>query len=459
MDMMESNPNKNFENSINERRKKENPPEFYDDIMDNFQPEIERLKALDQEEFIKTARKLLHTIMIHLREKYGADTAKETTHHFLPDPNDAARENPLVVLGTGRCSYAETGGCSMCGFGESERRNVSENEINDAFDFAREHNDKYPDHAVFNINANGSFFNEKELLPARRKSVWAKIKTYKDQNPEKKVIFVTESRFEDINEEKLIEMRKELGNDIPIEIGFGVESTNELIREAIVGKGLDPEWEEKLELLKKYKMDSALHIMFGLPFLDKREQISDSVSTIKDCLSATEDFDRILMMVMNRKPGTLIDALMKKDEYQLPTISMVAETVIRLGRELTEKDLKRISVFGFEFSKELAEVGTKTVEYRDKNEKAILDILLKWRGTSEELRSLETAFSSLPPDIYDQTLLNEPLPDIKESEIKENILKQYFRMLAEINCSDQEDAKSAADHLRKTLNITQYAKE
>lgn len=430
--------------------------EFYDAVVAEFETEIEKAKNLDQDEFITAARGLLRTIMISLRHKFGTISGQETVYHLLPDPEDPNRENPLIVLGTGHCGYAEMGGCSMCSFGESAKRDVSEQEIDEAFELAKKSNDRYDapgSQAVFNINAIGSFFGVSELSDERRRYILDKVKGYKQEHQDKNVIFVTESRFEDITEESMAALREKLGENIPIEIGFGVESTNDLAREAIVGKGLDPEWREKMEILKKYKIDCALHMMFGLPFLNEREQVADSVNSVRDCLAMTGDYDRILLMVMNKKPGTLVDAMAKDGKYKLPNVAQAAETVIRLGRQISAKDLKKILVFGLIFPEGAKEAGAEGLKIATPEEQKIMDILLNWRSTPEELISLEAAFSALPADVYDTSLLDRELPAIDEERIKSDMLKQYIKILAEIYCPNEKDPKKAAEIVDGILDL------
>ncbi len=441
---------------IANQESQDNVSDFYDAVIAEFEPEIEKVNNLDQEEFITTARGLLRTIMIKLRHKFGAISGQETAYHLLPDPEDPNRENPLIVLGTGHCGYAEMGGCSMCSFGESATRDVSEQEIDEAFEMAKKSNDQYTapgSQAVFNINAIGSFFGISELSDERRKYILDKVKGYKKEHQDKNVVFVTESRFEDITEESMAVLREELGEEIPIEIGFGVESTNDLVREAIVGKGLDSQWQKKKEILKKYKIDCALHMMFGLPFLNEREQVADSVNSVRDCLSKTGDYDRILLMVMNKKPGTLVDAMAKDGKYKLPNVAQAAEVVIRLGREISAKELKKILVFGLVFPEGAKEAGAEGLEISTSEEQRIMDILLNWRSTSEELIALEAAFHALQANTYDISLLDEPLPEIDEERMKVDMLKQYIKMLTDIYCPNEKDPKKAAAAVRGILEL------
>jgi radical SAM enzyme (TIGR01210 family) len=419
-------------------------------IAAEFKDKIERIANMSDSDFIITARGLLRTAMISLRHEFGAISGEKTVSHLLPDPFNPQRENPLVVLGTGRCSYMEMGGCSMCSFGESAQRDISNKEIDAALDFLRKHNDKYPDKALFNINVIGSFFNDSELKPEKREYILEYIKKYKSDNPDKMAVLVTESRFEDITEAKMANLRKTLGVDVPIEIGFGVESTNNLVREAILGKGLDPKWQEKLRMLKKYDIDFTLHIMFGSPFLNEKEQMADSIQSAKDCLKLTGQNDRVLLMIMNKKPGTLVDALAQEGKYQLPSVALAAETVLRLGEELTGEEFKRISVFGLVFPEEFIKSGAEKVSASSEAEQKIINILEKWRGSAQELAALEQAYIKLNK----KNSLAENLPQLDIKRLKTQIISEYVKILAKLYCQKETDLASAKDKLEGILDVS-----
>jgi radical SAM enzyme (TIGR01210 family) len=419
-------------------------------VVSHFGNKIEEILALPEEDFILTSRGLLRTALISLRHKYGKISGEKTVHHFLPDPVDFQRENPLVVLGTGHCSYMEMGGCAMCSFGETAKRKLSQKEIDEALDFIIKQNDQYQDRAIFNINVIGSFFNDSELDPKMRQYIFEQIKKYQHQNKDKKIIFVTESRFEDIDEQKIKELRIILGAEIPIEIGFGVESTNDLVRESVIGKGLDPNWQKKLKMLQKAGIDYSLHIMFGSPFLNAREQVFDSMQSVKDCLKLAGEDDRVLLMIMNVKPGTLVDYLAKQGKYQLPTLSLAAETVLRLSKEVNPDELRKLSIFGLVFPEEFVEQGAKKVSVHNKLEQKIMDIFLNWRGTPEEINQLEKIYTEL----NESENLSEKLPPLDIERIKKDIVNYYLKILAKIYCDKEPNLNAALDKLEGVLDIS-----
>ncbi len=423
--------------------------------IDPKQPEIDSVARLADPQFIRTVRPVLRAIMHGFHKDFGTISGDKVVHHFLPDPNDPNRQNPLVVLGSGKCGYAEgSGGCSMCSFGEGKSIPVTKQDVDYAMDeiIIKSNEDYLQAHpnkriALVNINAIGSFFGDGEMSPETRDYIYERVRAYKDrmksEGKNRLMVFVTEARFDDVTEERLKDMRNKLGQDVIIEIGFGVESTNDLIREAIVNKGLDPNWREKIALLKKYDMEVALHIMYGLPFLSQDQAMVDTIQSIKDCMSLA---NRVLLMVMNRKPGTLTDYMMSQNSYSLPTVKSVAETVVKLAEDLTPEQLRQLSVFGLVSPEAHVEAGTVNVRPTNPQEETIFNILTNWRGSAGDLLALKNALKSSVPT----TLL--PLTEEAKLGLKKQIVGTYLKAIRSLYPKAQIERLQDAYELFKGLD-------
>jgi radical SAM enzyme (TIGR01210 family) len=419
-------------------------------------PSIESIAKLDTPQFVQHTRPVLRAIMHGLHRGYGNIPGDKVVAHMVPDPKGSDRENPLVVLGTGKCGYAEgTGGCSMCAFGEGKTIPPSIADVDHALDdiiFKRneEYLQTHPDSrvAVININAIGSFFGDGELTPLVRDHIFERIKKYKvdaDANGQNRIpVFVTEARFDDISEQKVTDMEQKLGQGVYSELGFGVESTDELVRESIVNKGLDPQWKEKAAMLKQHGIDVVMHVMYGTPFLDKGQRAADTIRSIKECLPHT---DRVLFMVMNDKPGTLTHYLRSHNEYTLPTVTEVAQVLTRLASELTPRELEKIGVLGLVSPDEHVEAGTVNITPVNRNEESMYAMLKQWRGTQEQVEGLRA--------LMDRQSLQEAeaLPtDFDSSTLKEKIVTIYLRMMKELYPKLQIETLDDAYELYKGLD-------
>jgi len=185
----------------------------------------------------------------------------------------------IIILRSPGCGWALTdgGGCTMCGHLAGTLRGEeipAETYINqfleefESFDYSY-----YPMLCVYN---SGSFLNEWEVDPKVRREILKIIAT------EKKIkVVIFETRPEFITQEVVNEIEGILSDKV-VEIGVGLETKNDDIREYCLNKGLNTE-----QYLKKTKLivDSKLHLLSYVlikpPFLTEKEAIQDAIETAK----------------------------------------------------------------------------------------------------------------------------------------------------------------------------------
>ncbi len=92
---------------------------------------------------------------------------------------------------------------------------------------------------------------------------------------------ITESRPEYINETVLTAM-KDAAGPMEIEIGIGLESANDLVRDEIFLKAMPRRgYEKAVGLLSKFGMRSLTYAILKPPFLNEAQAIEDTVATIE----------------------------------------------------------------------------------------------------------------------------------------------------------------------------------
>ena len=338
------------------------------------------MKGISREEVLRMAEESWPSIMKRLRAERGA--AVVDRWGYFKQPLKPGRDHPIAYLATEGCQHAICGGCTMCDYGVGKklpREKLIEKlraEIEEVFPILESSNEGYQDFGAFNIIALGSFFDDEEIPPEVRELIYEKIAANKSKHDE--ILFTTESRLECIDEEKLKRMREMLGDDVRIEIGFGLESTDPLVREGSINKKLPPDWKEKIALLRKYNVEVAAHVMIKPPFLTEEEAINDAVETIK-FLDEENLADMVIAMTMNRRPATVVGKLEEEGKYELPSIWTVLEIMRRLGPELSNKT----RFLGFNLSE--AEVDeVKVVKGCEGCEEEVVERLLPFTGAEGE---------------------------------------------------------------------------
>jgi len=244
----------------------------------------------------------------------------------------------IIYLRSSGCQWMlDEGGCAMCGHyvGTTRGRKISSEDyiiqfkkIVSEIDFS-----ETPMLCVYNA---GSFLNDNEM-PSK-----ARIEIYKIINeiPEvKHVIF--ESRPEYVTEERVKELKTYLTKK-EIEIGMGIESSNEFIRDVCLNKGFKlEEFKRSLKLLKENEISSLGYILLKPPFLNERDAIKDSVESIKWAFSLGVNV--VSLEPVSIQKNTLISLLYDLKQYRPPWIWSVFQVLNEV------KNIGQIRIGGFEF--------------------------------------------------------------------------------------------------------------
>lgn len=389
---------------------------------------------------------------VRLREGQRVIT-RESAIYMLQDPIDKNRKNPWVQLPGIMCEAAERGTCAMCNFAGGNGRLPTTEDVEDAFGriitSVEEYYDAYPaeEHKkrlVANLSSVGSWFSDTELPPEVRNHCYEQLIEYKRSFPERTVVFTSETRLDGITPEKIQELKRLIDEGIIVEMGVGIESSSFLIRESIINKELPNDWRERVKLLQEVGVGVSEHMIFGVQLLTPEEQIAEAISTAKDILATNPE--RVIFMIMNQKPGTLVNLMVREGLYHLPSIFLVAETLIRLGRELSPKDLRKTLVFGLYGPTQQKEAGSIYLESHGTNCPChkVFGTINSWQGKPEDVDLLKQAFAEAKENPRDcpywatyTTVEGRDYPfkplqaisaDTKGDALKERIVSTYSKL-------------------------------
>ena len=288
---------------------------------------------MDNSEVIKFGNKNWPPILKAIKENAGYERASFTPLYI------SKKNDPFVSLTGSGCSFHERGGCTMCGYRIRNKKNnrVDYADIADRtkkamryFENANKVNEKRP-YYFYGIGTGGSFFDPAEIPLKLRKYIYREIRRI---TPKGKIgILNVISRLEYVNDEVLNEARELLGNKFSVIIGYGLESTNELIREACVNKNMPGDWQAKIDLMKRHKVLVHTHILVKPPFLTEEEAVFDAVKSVKEVFARKLSY-HVVLMVMRLMPHTAVAELNKRGRYDLPSIWSVIEIVKKLGPDI-----------------------------------------------------------------------------------------------------------------------------
>ncbi|MFO7967990.1 MAG: archaeosine biosynthesis radical SAM protein RaSEA [Archaeoglobaceae archaeon] len=219
-----------------------------------------------------------------------------------------------IILRTKGCHWNK---CLMCGYSQDADKRVAEENLQNQFDYAL--NKFEEDFDVVKIFTSGSFFDEREIPQDIREYIYQKVV---DNGVEKLSV---ESRPEFITANKLI------GNGVVPEVGVGLETSNEFVRENCVNKGFTFEdFRIAASLLKEENALVKVYLLLKPPFLSEREAIED---TVRSALDVKEYADVVSVNPTNIPSRTYIEVLWKKRMYRPPWLWSMVEVVKRVREE------------------------------------------------------------------------------------------------------------------------------
>ena len=188
-----------------------------------------------------------------------------------------------------------------------------EREINNALEKGRAE--------IAKIFTSGSFFDEREISKELRAKIYEKLKRLGYRK------LIVESRPEFITEDVV----KEIENSgIEIEVGIGVETSNDFYREILINKGFSFEdFVRASEMLRDVARVKA-YLLLKPPLLTEREAIEDALKSVED-VKPYADVISLNLMTIHKK--TLVEKLWTKRIYRPPWLWSAVEILKKVDIE------------------------------------------------------------------------------------------------------------------------------
>jgi radical SAM enzyme (TIGR01210 family) len=235
----------------------------------------------------------------------------------------------MIVLKTRGCEYArKTGGCTVCGFLNHAREDIGEEEIIAQFDYILDRVDfEQEEVKEIDLLTLGSFYNENEVSPHARRALGERIARLAGV---KKVSI--ESRAEYITVEKLKQTRSLMKGKI-IDLGIGLESADDYIRNKVIKKGLTREnFEDTVRKVKEAGCNLLVYLLIKPPALTEKGAIGDAVESVKYVFATARKYGvsaRVAFEPVFICRNTHLETLFLTDRYRLVNLWSVVDIIIR----------------------------------------------------------------------------------------------------------------------------------
>lgn len=245
---------------------------------------------------------------------------------FCPSQREIVNRWTLMLPGAGCEYYKKSGGCSMCGFYEANKKysfgleypaaifkalyKIAEKEINSC----------HPQE-LFLYNG-GSFFNPREIPENFAEYLFKSVRDH----PSIERVMV-ESRTEYLKKNKINSALAALGNK-KLLVGIGLESKNDYVRNNLIRKGLAiKDFEETVAGIRESGAQILAYV-FLKPFgLTEKEALEDTWETIKYCRSL--GIEEIEMSCAFIQPKTPMAAAYRRGEFWPPNLWTILAIIRR----------------------------------------------------------------------------------------------------------------------------------
>ncbi len=230
----------------------------------------------------------------------------------------------LLLPGRGCAWYKSSGGCTMCGFSQkleevNKRWTFSSSDLIGLFELA-ELLSRSEEPEILSIFNGGSFLNENEI-PLETQLAIAKAV---GSHPTLEALFV-ESRPEFVTEERLLQLLDVIGEK-RLEVGIGLESVTDVVRENYIHKGFNLQsYERAVKILKGHGVNVLTYVFLKPLNLSEREAIEEAVKTIAYAFEVGSD--EVSLSSAFIQEGTKMADFYKRGEFKPPWLWSIIDVV------------------------------------------------------------------------------------------------------------------------------------
>lgn len=216
----------------------------------------------------------------------------------------------VIILRTSGCSWARTGGCTMCGYRTASLSETTEQDLMCQIDKVME---SYKGEPFVKIYTSGSFLDPREIpVPVRERIL-------REFAGCERILF--ESRPEYITEEVLAQLPSN------VTIALGLESSDPDVLRVSVNKGFTPDDIARVGHMIK---DAGLSVRTYLLLKPLYQTESVAIESAVGSVMFAKDFsDEISVNPVNIQHGTVVERVWKRGEYRPPWIWSLIEVLRR----------------------------------------------------------------------------------------------------------------------------------
>ncbi len=238
----------------------------------------------------------------------------------------------MIVLRTRGCEYArKTGGCTVCGFLNHADDTIGDQAILGQLDGVLA-SPEARGVGEIDLLTLGSFLNDREVSPRLRHELLARVATLPDVE---RVSF--ESRAEYVTKEKLSACKRVLGTHKRVELGIGLESADDHVRNTLVRKDLSKSaFRRVVSNVADVGLSLLAYLLIKPPGLSERQAIDDAVASARYVFAAAAERGvaaRIAFEPVFVCANTNLEELYSASDYRLVNLWSVVNVILQVHTE------------------------------------------------------------------------------------------------------------------------------
>ena len=251
----------------------------------------------------------------------GDDASRFVNAWVETEALDGARVPAFVlILRTRGCYWADTKGCSMCGYArDTLGRSASPAEIAEQL---RRALSRYRDEPYVKVYTSGSFLDDREVDPASRTAI---VRAFSGRA--RRFLFETLPEF--AQPATLAPLREAFAGEL--EVALGLETTDPVVLAHYVHKNAPPSaYFDAAARVRAAGARAKAYLLLKPPYLAESEAVADVVRSIEE---ASSRFDALSVNPVHIQGGTVVEWLYRRGRYRPPWLWSVVEA-LRLGAKL-----------------------------------------------------------------------------------------------------------------------------
>ncbi|NHJ32313.1 MAG: TIGR01210 family radical SAM protein [Asgard group archaeon] len=271
-----------------------------------------------------------------LQKRKTRDTEKAIASWIEDDRLISGPGKALVIILNSRgCEWGLgiNGGCSMCGYSnETSAIDISANNLVTQVKGALEKSSTKEFQSIKIFNS-GSFLDTTEIPVEAQTKILSMINELESVSE-----VIVESRPEFVTQKILKNLRKTLDKNKQLEIGIGLETSNDLVRINNINKGfLFKDYKEAVKIALSENTRVKTYLLLKPPFLTEKEAISD---TVQSAIAAIKSGSRsISINPINVQSGTFVYNLWRNGIYRPPWFWTLKSVLLEIWKQINKQKL------------------------------------------------------------------------------------------------------------------------